>query len=243
MSWRQKHRSSSTWHDDSGEDTAPARWQPPSTKTHSSPATAEAALWNVVRRCGGPYKWLKSDLFMLGVASYPENLTVAEALSDFLGVLGRRLLPTAGITPLSSLDRARPEVQELSLLLAHLATLSGTGPTNTHKKLAQDDPWMTHGDPWQQSAQGGYYRDNATPQCVQYVTVEQIVEKTVEVPFAGLSVPKQAFTQTTLRCKPSGKPMETKMLVCSAIRWCGRWSVTERRSGSRHRFLIMTSFC
>jgi hypothetical protein len=54
-------------------------------------------------------------------------MVVLEAYSEFLRVLGHRLLPKAGVEPLSRLDRARPEVQEMSFLLASLATSADSG--------------------------------------------------------------------------------------------------------------------
>ena len=78
-------------------------------------------MWNLVRRCGGPYKWLKNDLLLLGCSENPENKLVVEAFSLFLRSLGSRLLPGLGSQPIVKLSRARPEVQELAGLLAHLA--------------------------------------------------------------------------------------------------------------------------
>ena len=177
MAWKSRRYGSAAWRENSSEETAPTQHQAAHAKSYAPPDTAEGALWNVVRRCGGPYKWLKSDLFMLGVASDPENIAVVEAYSEFLRALGQRLLPQAGIKPLEKLQRARPEVQELSMLLACLATPAkvaqlGTSQHTSHQN--HHDPWSKYSDPWQAKA-----HESSSP-AIQYVTVEKIIER----PFA-----------------------------------------------------------
>ena len=121
MAWRKSQNMDGT--DWSSEETSkPDRRNFLYTQARSTPNTGKEALWNVVRRCGGPFKWLKADLFMLGVSLEPDNVLVLEAYSEFLRVLGQRLLPKVGAEPLSNVMRARPEAQELSMLLACLAT-------------------------------------------------------------------------------------------------------------------------
>ena len=84
---------------------------------------------------------------MLGVASEAENLAVMESFSAFLITFGQRLLPKVGAEPLGSLQRARPEVQELSMLLAFLPCPASVQEKSTPPPV--QDPWVTFGDPWQ----------------------------------------------------------------------------------------------
>ena len=142
---------------------------------------------------------------MLGVASDPENLAVIESFSTFLRALGHRLLPLAGARPLDRLERARPEVQELSMLLACLATPS---PLEAQKiasfRSREQDPWATVGDPWQ-SKKNDVEATSPTTSCIQYVTVEKLVEKIIEKPSAQPKLSSEASTNTEDLVEVTGK--------------------------------------
>jgi hypothetical protein len=195
MAWSTlRDQESRGWSSD--ETSKPSHWQSPPSRSRSAPNNSDEAMWNVVRRCGGPFKWLKADLFMLGEASEPCNMVVLEAYSEFLRVLGHRLLPKAGVEPLSRLDRARPEVQEMSFLLASLATRpsSSTAPSqqtqvereHLHVHDAKSvDPWSSpDNDPWSRSApmgNGNKGNYNVRGKGI-FVPPPLVVEKVVEVP-------------------------------------------------------------
>jgi hypothetical protein len=130
---------------------------------------------------------------MLGLADDPENVKVIAAYSNFLQVLGHRLLPKVGVEPLGSLERARPEVQELSLLLACLATPAThpvVGPTSSTP--SSSDPWHTGSDPWRACASKangkGKRNVNVTTGFVQGFTVECARPLSCEVA-SGVALP------------------------------------------------------
>lgn len=124
MSWKQR-RDNRTWHENSDETTS-AQWQSTRARTRSVPSTAEAAMWNVVRRCGGAYTWPKSDIDMLGVLSSLENDTVVQAFTSCMRALGRMLLPHADVSPIATMECARTAVQHLCVILVHLAVTPST---------------------------------------------------------------------------------------------------------------------
>ena len=119
-----------------------------------------------------------------------------ESFSAFLRALGHRLLPLAGDQPLGRLERARPEVQELAMLLACLATPSCLEAQKTASSRSREhDPWVTVGDPWQ-SKKNDAEVASPTTSCIQYVTVEKVVENSVEMPSAQPKLSSEASTNT-----------------------------------------------
>ena len=132
MSWRSAHGwQSSSEHLQSSDDSSRIpKDRLSGTKPRSPPEDAEQAMWTVIRCIGPAYKWLCCDLFMLGATDDPINKEITDAFAVLLQKLGRRVLPTVGLQPMSKMHRARTDVQDLASLLASLACRQVAGDGN-----------------------------------------------------------------------------------------------------------------
>ena len=107
------------WSEWSGGDSdKPTTFAAKMNKKHEAPRSPEQALWKVVSRIAPSFRWLKTDLFMLG--ALPHNAVIVNKFAELLSLLGQQLLPNVGVVPLENMDAARPEVMELASLLAFL---------------------------------------------------------------------------------------------------------------------------
>ena len=168
MAWRAPRG----WHSaadmhSSAESTQPSRSGLPSGnsmgKAHSPPDDPEQAMWSAVRRLGPAYKWLSSDLFLLGAAEHPANRDILDTFAELLAKLGRRVLPDAGAQPMSKLVRARAEVQDLASLLLSLASRTAQvcedrGHRGDALPSPLPDPLQVH-DPWVRRRSTGEHID------------------------------------------------------------------------------------
>ena len=181
-SYPQRHSVAMTqrWPDWSGSESDKTYTATAKSRKPEAPLSQEQALWKVVSRIAPSFRWLKTDLFMLAAST--ENEPIIAKFAELLAMLGQKLLPNVGAVPMKSLEAARPEVIELSSLLAFLAAPVSARLDSTSKtRTEMTDPWQLH-DPWSNGGSAPCCDKSKGTLTAKDKTAQKSEENIVEVP-------------------------------------------------------------